>query len=38
MRGDLGQRSQDNPGVDPLEGVNQVGDRKTDDEETRSDP
>ncbi len=38
MRSDVGERSQNNPGVDPLEGVNQVGDRKTDDEETRSDP
>ena len=38
MRGDVGERGQDDPGVDPLEGVNQVRDRKTDDEETRSDP
>ncbi len=38
MRGNVGERSQDNPGVDPLQGLNQMGDRKTDDEETRSDP
>jgi len=38
MWGDVGERSQNNPGVDPLEGVNQVGNRKTDDEKTRSDP
>jgi hypothetical protein len=37
VRGDVGERSQDDPGVDPLEGVNQVSDRKTDDEKTRSD-
>ena len=38
MRRDFRQRRQDDRGVDPLQGVNQMGDRKNDDEETRSDP
>jgi len=38
MGRDLRQRSQDDPGVDTLQGVNQYRDRKNDDEETRSDP
>ena len=38
VRGDFRQRGQDNCGVDPLQGANQMGDRKNDDEETRSDP
>ena len=38
MRRDFRQRSQDDGGVDALQGVNQMGDRKNDDEETRSDP
>ena len=38
MRRDFRQRGQDNPGVDPLQRANQVGDRKNDDEKTRSDP
>ena len=29
MRGDVGERRQDDPGVDPLEGAHQMGDRQS---------
>jgi len=38
MRRDFRQRSQNDPGVDPFQGANQMRDRKNDDEKTRSDP
>jgi len=38
VRGDIRQRGQDDPGVDALQGPDQRGDRKDDDEETRDDP
>ena len=38
MRRDFRQRGQNNTGVDPFQGANQVGDRKNDDDETAAIP